>query len=85
MLLFNQIKQDIKDGYEYFQYGTSTYKGYTVETSLEEDSVIYFVTDETHQVTVMIDRKDFMQMSYSVVSNIVMKHIYYNMVEKIEE
>ena len=53
MLLFNQIKKDMKDGFEYFQYGKSKYKGYDVDTSLEEDSVVYFVTSDTKQVTTL--------------------------------
>lgn len=85
MLLFNQIKKDMKDGFEYFQYGTSRYKGYDVETSLEEDSVVYFVTSETQQATIMIPRKDFYLMSYNKVKSIVLQHIYYNMVDKLED
>ena len=85
MLLFNQIKKDMKDGFEYFQYGTSKYKGYDVETSLEEDSVVYFVTTETQQATVLIPREDFMHMTYARVVDIVMTHIYYNMVDKLED
>lgn len=85
MLLFNQIKKDMKDGFEYYQYGTSKYKGYDVETSLEEDSVVYFVTSETQQVTIMIPRKDFYLMPYNKVKSIVLQHIYYNMVDKLED
>lgn len=85
MLLFNRIKEDIKRGYEYYQYGDSKYKGYNVFTSLEEDSVVYFVTTETQQATVLIPREDFMHMTYARVVDIVMTHIYYNMVDKLED
>ena len=85
MLLFNRIKEDIKRGYEYYQYGDSKYKGYNVFTSLEEDSVVYFITTETKQATVLIPRKDFMSMSYNRVKSIVLQHIYYNMVDKLED
>ena len=85
MLLFKRIKEDMKDGFEYYQYGTSKYKGYTVETSLEEDSVVYFVTSETQQVTILIPRKDFDLMPYNRVKSIVLQHIYYNMVDKLED
>nr|DAT86798.1 MAG TPA: hypothetical protein [Bacteriophage sp.] len=85
MLLFNRIKEDIKRGYEYYQYGDSKYKGYNVFTSLEEDSVVYFVTTETQQVTVLIPREYFMHMTYRNLINIVMAHIYFNMVDKLED
>ena len=85
MLLFNQIKKDMKDGFEYFQYGTSKYKGYDVETSLEEDSVVYFITSETKQVTVLIPRKDFYTMSYGALSSLVMNYIWFRMVDKLED
>ena len=85
MLLFNQIKKDMKDGFEYFQYGTSKYKGYDVETSLEEDSVVYFITSETKQVTVLIPRKDFYTMSYDALSSLVMNYIWFRMVDKLED
>lgn len=85
MLLFNRIKDDIKRGYEYYQYGDSKYKGYNVFTSLEEDSVIYFVTTETQQATVLIPREDFICMTYNRVKSIVLQHIYYNMVDKLED
>lgn len=84
MLLFNRIKEDIKRGYEYYQYGDSKYKGYNVFTSLEEDSVVYFITTETKQATVLIPREDFMSMPYNRVKSIVLQHIYYNMVDKLE-
>ncbi len=85
MLLFNRIKEDIKRGYEYYQYGDSKYKGYNVFTSLEEDSVVYFVTSETQQATILIPRKDFYLMPYNKVKSIVLQHIYYNMVDKLED
>lgn len=85
MLLFNRIKEDIKRGYEYYQYGDSKYKGYNVFTSLEEDSVVYFVTTETQQATVLIPREYFMHMTYRNLINIVMAHIYFNMVDKLED
>lgn len=85
MLLFKRIKEDMKDGFEYYQYGTSKYKGYNVETSLEEDSVVYFVTSETQQVTILIPRKDFYVMPYNKVKSIVLQHIYFNMVDKLED
>lgn len=85
MLLFNRIKKDMKDGYEYYQYGKSKYKGYDVDTSLEEDSVVYFVTSETQQVTILIPRKDFLKLSYSQLAHRVTNNIYYNMVDKLED
>lgn len=84
-LLFNRIKEDMKDGFEYYQYGTSKYKGYDVDTSLEEDSVVYFITSETKQVTVLIPRKDFYTMSYSALSSLVMNYIWFRMVNKLED
>lgn len=85
MLLFNRIKEDIKRGYEYYQYGDSKYKGYNVFTSLEEDSVVYFVTTETKQVTVHFEREYFLRMRYGELSSSVMQHIYFNMVDKLED
>lgn len=85
MLLFNRIKEDIKRGYEYYQYGDSKYKGYNVFTSLEEDSVVYFITDESRQVTVHYERNEFLKLSYSQLAHRVTNNIYYNMVDKLED
>lgn len=84
-LIFNEIKEDMKDGFEYYQYGKSKYKGYDVDTSLEEDSVVYFITSETKQVTVMILRKDFYDMSYNALCSLVMNYIWFRMVDKLED
>lgn len=84
MLRFREIKEDAIAGLVYYEYETQKYKGYNVTPILDGDNVIYCVTSETHQVTIRLDKNDFLKMSYSRLIKIVMTHIYYNMVEKLE-
>lgn len=82
MLLFNEIKKDIKEGYDYCDYNSQTYKGYNVHTILDKEEVLYYITSETKQVTVHFERDYFLRMRYGELSNRVMQHIYYNMVDR---
>lgn len=85
MLLFNGIKKDIKAGYDYFDYDNKTYKGYNVHTILDKEEVLYYITSETKQVTVHFERDYFLRMRYGELSSSVMQHIYFNMVDKLED
>lgn len=85
MLLFNDIKKDIKEGYNYVDYDSQTYKGYNVHTILDREEVLYYITSETKQVTVHFEREYFLRMRYGELSSSVMQHIYFNMVDKLED
>nr|DAT50479.1 MAG TPA: hypothetical protein [Caudoviricetes sp.] len=85
MLLFNEVKKDIKEGYDYVDYDSKTYKGYNVHTILDKEEVLYYITDEGRQVTVHFERNYFLRLKYGTLANIVMTHIYYNMVDKLED
>ena len=85
MLLFNDIKKDIKEGYKYVDYGIMKYKGYRVHTLLDREEVLYYITSETKQVTVHFEREYFLCMRYGELSSSVMQHIYFNMVDKLED
>lgn len=85
MLLFNEIKKDIKEGYDYFDYDSKTYKGYNVHTILDREEVLYYITSETKQVTVHFERDYFLRMRYGELSSSVMQHIYFNMVDRLED
>lgn len=85
MLLFNQIKKDIKAGYDYCDYNNQTYKGCNVHTILDREEVLYYITSETKQVTVHFERDYFLRMRYGELSSSVMQHIYFNMVDKLED
>ena len=88
MLLFNGIKKDIKAGYDYFDYDSKTYKGYNVHTILDKEEVLYYITSETKQVTVhspYLIREYFLRMRYGELSSSVMQHIYFNMVDRLED
>lgn len=85
MLPFSIIKEDIHLGIEYFEYGVMKYKGYNVQTILDKREVLYFITDEGRQVTVHFERNEFLRLKYGILANIVMTHIYYNMVDKLED
>lgn len=82
MLLFNEIKKDIKAGYDYCDYNNQTYKGYNVYTILDREEVLYYITSETKQVTVHFERDYFLRMRYGELSSSVMQHIYFNMVDR---
>lgn len=84
-LPFSVIKNDIHKGYKYLDYGEITYKGYNVHTILDREEVLYFITDEGRQVTVHFERNEFLRLKYGILANIVMTHIYYNMVDKLED
>lgn len=84
-LPFNLIKEDIHLGIEYFEYGVMKYKGYNVETYLNKEEVLYYITSETQQVTVHFEREYFLRMRYGELSSSVMQHIYFNMVDKLED
>lgn len=85
MLLFNEVKKDIKAGYDYVDYDSKTYKGYNVHTILDKEEVLYYITSETKQVTVHFERDYFLRMRYGELSSSVMQHIYFNMVDKLED
>lgn len=85
MLLFNLIKKDIKEGYEYFDYDSMKYRGYNVHTILDKEEVLYYITSETQQVTVHYERNEFLKLSYNQLAHRVTNNIYYNMVDKLED
>ena len=85
MLPFKVIKDDIHKGYAYVDYDEMKYKGYNVLTILDKEEVLYFITDEGRQVTVHFERNEFLNLKYGRLADIVMKHILYNMVDKLED
>lgn len=84
-LPFSVIKNDIHKGYKYLDYGEITYKGYNVHTILDREEVLYYITSGTKQVTVHFERDYFLRMRYGELSSSVMQHIYFNMVDKLED
>lgn len=84
-LPFSVIKNDIHKGYKYLDYGEITYKGYNVHTILDKEEVLYYITSETKQVTVHFERDYFLRMRYGELSSSVMQHIYFNMVDRLED
>lgn len=76
-LKFNEIKRDIKNGYEYMEY-EQTYYGYsiTIILDLRENKVFYFTEGRVGHIEIRIP--DFLELKYNQIVALYNNFLYYS-------
>ena len=85
MLPFNEIKNDMKNGYGYMEY-EGTWKGYNYTIVLEKsDSIIFRFTDNEYEAVFKLKKDTFMELNYKEYIKFIHNCLYYNLLPVEEE
>ena len=85
MLPFNEIKNDMKNGYEYMEY-EGTWKGYNYTIVLTEfDTIIFYFNDMEYEAIFRLKKETFMELNYKEYIKTINSGLYYNLLPVEEE